>query len=415
MQEQLKTIEDLLAKRDIKKAEVALAKLLRSELTAPDRASILILRARARLLSARPADAIADLQEARSLEVLDFSTPELLELHADTHFARFELASVGFADRNDATEAQNTYRQAVEQFPDYPNIGWLHYQLGRVLLTANQVEEALDCFQKALLSISHVGALTAYCYERLGFVAFYEQRNLNQAIGFLNRSADTYPVGENRAWLVPLHLLRSRVLRDMHKHEQAIQAAELALSIATQLENRQALAEALFTTAELMQDIEGREREVINLLQQFTQTSKKPLGVDVTWSRAHEMLADAYFKQGQYDSAITAYQSALQYNPYHPWEISLYYRMACSYYQQRDYENSIKAVNRIFEAAKEEGQQVSDYRVYDVLGNAQFALGKYDKAVEAYHTALEIAPPNAQNVEKIRKYYETATQRSSAL
>jgi tetratricopeptide (TPR) repeat protein len=123
------------------------------------------------------------------------------------------------------------------------------------------------------------------------------------------------------------------------------------------------------------------------------------------------MLGDASYKLGQYENAITAFQTALQFNPYHPWEISIYYRMAVSYYQQRDYDNVVKTIKRIFETAQAEGQPISDYRVYEVLGNAQFALNKYDKAAEAYARFLEIAPPNAQNLDKTREYYQFATQR----
>ncbi|NWF69678.1 MAG: tetratricopeptide repeat protein [Chloroflexi bacterium] len=413
MQEHLKTIEGLLTKREIKKAEILIAKHLRVDLVLSERLALLTLRARARLLSARQEDALADLQEIAALSPAQRQSAAFQELYADCRFARFELASVGFADRNDATEARTAYRTIIKAFPDYENLGWVYYQLGRVLLTSNEVNEALHCFQQALLTPSTLSALTAYCYERLGFVAFYEERNLNKAYSFLNRAIDTYPGSEDRAWLVQLHLLRSRVLRDMRQSEAALKAAENAVAIAASAgsENRSSLAEALFTAGELMLELEGRERDAINLLQQFIQISKKPLGVDVTWSRLHEMLGDAHFRQSQYEEAVAAYRSALQFNPYHPWEISLYYRIACSYYQQRDYENAVRAVQRLFETAAQEGQPVSDYRVYDVLGNAHFALGKYDKAVESYQRALEIAPPNAQNIDKIRMYHEFATQR----
>ena len=64
MLEQLQTIDDLLLKRDIKKAEVLIARLLRSEQSLQGRARMLILRARARLFSARVDDALEDLQKA---------------------------------------------------------------------------------------------------------------------------------------------------------------------------------------------------------------------------------------------------------------------------------------------------------------------------------------------------------------
>lgn len=414
MQEQLHAIEALLNKREIKKAEILIAKCLRSDFNKQEQAKLLLFRARARLLSARPEDSIDDLLKVRSLILDDFEVPPILELLGDCYFARFELASVGFAERSDAQQAQHAYQRIVDNFPNYANLGWVYYQLGRILLTENQHEAAEDFFRNALFAPSNVSALTAYCYERLGFIAFYEWRDADKALGFLNKAVDTYPIADDRIWLVQVHILRSRVLREMRNYQQALAVAEMALAVASMDsgEDKMGLSEALITTGELLSEIEGREREVINFLQQFLQVSKKPLGVDVTWSRVHEMLGDAYFKLGQYEAAVSAYNAVLQYNPYYPWEVSLYYRIARCLYQQRDYLRAIEAIDRMLKAAEAEGQRVEDYRVYDVLGNAQFALGKYDKAAEAYRTALRIAPANADNLDKIKTYYHFAQELS---
>jgi tetratricopeptide (TPR) repeat protein len=411
MQDQLPIIDTLLAKREIRKAEVLIAKLLRLDLAHSERAQILTRRARTRLLSARPDDAIDDLLSIRA-ESAD--PPSLLELLGDCYFERFELASVGFADRQDTVQAERAYREILDRFPDYDNAGWVHYQLGRVLLTQRQIELAASCFQQALLSPSHLSALTAFCYERLGFIAFYETRDLNKALTFLSKAVDTYPANESRIWLVQVHILKSRVLREMRRYETALHEAETALTVASESgpENKAALAEALLTTGELLSDMGGREKDVVACLQQFLQITKKPLGVDVTWSRVHEMLGEAYFRLGQHESAVSAYYAALQFNPDHPWEMSVYYRIARSYYQQHAYEKSIETIRHMLKAAETEGQLVNDYRVYDILGNAQFALKRYDKAAEAYQTALRIAPPNAEDLDKIKMYWQYAADLS---
>jgi tetratricopeptide (TPR) repeat protein len=132
--------------------------------------------------------------------------------------------------------------------------------------------------------------------------------------------------------------------------------------------------------------------------------------VDVTRARVYEMLGDAYFRQGQYDLSVTAYQSVLQFNPDYPWEVSLFYRMARGFYQQQAFEKTVESIQRMLRAAKMEGQSITDYRVYDVLGNAYFALKQYDKAMDAYLEALRIAPSNAEELEKIRMYYQFAQE-----
>ncbi len=417
MQDQRRTIETLLERREVKKAEVLIAKVMRSDLTPDEQAQLLVLRARARLLSARPDDAIADLMTAHSISAEILAAADKIELLGDCYLARFELASVGFTDRNDSGQALTFYRQILDNYSFYENIGWIHYQMGRILLAENNVENATTSFHDGLMTASHVKALTAYCYERLAFIAFYDARDLNKAAAYIGKAIDTYPAYEDQNWLVQVHNLRSTILRAMRRYEDALRAAETALAVASLNagENRHGLAEALLTTGELLAQFEGRERDVITHLQQFTQISKKPLGVDVTWSRVHEMLGDAYFKTGQYSAAVAAYQAALQFNPYHPWEESLHYRIARSFYQQGDYEHTVTALQRMLDAAKAEGQSISDYHIFDVLGNAQYALGRYDEALSAYRTALAMAPPNADNLDKIKTYHDFAQELSRPL
>jgi tetratricopeptide (TPR) repeat protein len=412
MMQQLAQVDSFLDKGDIKRADVAIAKLLRSSLSSQLRAHTLLRRARARLLSARPEEAIDDLLAAQSIVPAEFESPALLELLADCYFARFELASMGFADRGDRSQAQQIYEHILEHFPKYDNLGWIHYQLGRILLASNHTPEAAEHFQAALLSPGSISGLTAFCYERLGFIAFYEWRDPEKALGLLNRAVDTYPSASEQGWMVQVHILRSRVLRAMSNYGGALAAAETALNVAygSGQENRRALTEALLMVGELLSELDGRERDVIYHLQQFVQAARRPPGVDVTWSRVYEMLGNAYFKIGQYDNAIVAYRSVLQFNPDYPWETSLYYRIARCYYQQRAYVEAVETVHQILKAAKSDNHDVNEYRVYDILGSAEFALGHYQKASEAYQKALQLAPGGAENIDKIRTYLELAQQ-----
>ena len=69
----------------------------------------------------------------------------------------------------------------------------------------------------------------------------------------------------------------------------------------------------------------------------------------------------------------------------------------------------------MLQAAAEDGQSISDYRVYNILGNAYFALKQYDQALQTYKQALEIAPPNAENLDKLKQYYRFAEELSGAV
>ncbi len=405
-------IDALLRKREIKKAEIQIARALNKPATNGEYAALLTMRARAKLYTGRPEGALDDLMRAHEMAPALKSDPVWNELLADSHLARYELSAVGFAERADAQQAETLYRDIISAFPTHENLGWVNYQLARVLLVTNRVPEAVESFQRALVTPSTVAALTSYCYERLGFVAFYEQRDAHQALTFIEKAVQTYPASEDRGWLVQTYLLRGRILRDTHKLKAAIQAAEaaIAIALAVKSESRQTQREALFTAAEILSRARGTEQRVIEVIDQFFQRSRKPQTIDVTWSRAYEMLADAYAQLGKHEPAISAYLASLQFNPYHPWEVFIYIKIAKSSYQLGDYERTIQAVRRALDVAKAETQPV-DFQVYDLLGSAYYAIGQYENAIAAFDDALRRAPIADTSLTKIRQYRAYAASR----
>lgn len=398
------TLEGLIQERDIKKAEIVIARLLRSASSAEENTRILIYRARVRLLAARPGEALDDLKSAGVVDAVQSLPPELLELVGDCYLSKFELAPAGFAERSDARQADVIYSQLAHEYPEYDNLGWVYYQHGRVCLILDRVEQAQRCFREALFSPSHVTALTAFCYERLGYLAFYELRQPRLAITLLNKAVDTCPATGSRLWLIQLHLLRSRVLAETQP-DTAILAAQTALKMASD-EMLPARAEALFVLGELLFK-RSRITEATGVLQQFLQSGKSPQGIDVTWSRAYEMLGDAYFDMERYEAALSAYQNVLVFNPYHPWEEAIQYRISRCYYFMKDYARAASTVNTVISRLQAEGNPVKDYRLYHVLGDACFALGRFQDSGQAYRIALEMAPSGI-DVTPIRSYYEQA-------
>ncbi len=412
MSDQLHHIDALLNAHEVKKAEVAIARLLRADPSADTRTHLLLRRARARLIGHHPDDALEDILAARALQPEEADTPETLALLGDIYFGRFELSPVGFTERNDANKALELYHQIIKTAPDYDNIGWVYYQKGRVLLTADRTGEAIACLQEALLQPSQVTALTAFCYERLGFIHLFERRDPSAALSFLDRAAVTYPPSEPESWLGQLHILRSRALREQGEYTEALEAAEKALHVMAKLgsEMRDGQQDAHLAASEILVRLPGREAEAAEHLQQFLQLGKKPLGVDVTWSRVNELLGDMLFRIERYEAAIEAYNNALAFNPYHPWETTIYYQIARGYYHLRAYEKTIATAELIVQAVAEENEELSDYRVYHLLGNAHFALEAYQSAVEAYQKAVDLAPPQADDRDKIQTYLRFAQE-----
>ncbi|MBE0691247.1 MAG: hypothetical protein IH587_14100, partial [Anaerolineae bacterium] len=58
-------------------------------------------------------------------------------------------------------------------------------------------------------------------------------------------------------------------------------------------------------------------------------------------------------------------------------------------------------------------QTISDYRIFDILGSAHFALKHYVAAHEAYEMALNLAPSNASDLDKIKRYHQFAQELST--
>ena len=119
-----------------------------------------------------------------------------------------------------------------------------------------------------------------------------------------------------------------------------------------------------------------QEVAAIPLLEEFLQLSKQPPGIDVSWARAHELLGEAYFRCARYQDAVHAYRLALHHNPYSPWSSTLRYQLACAYYQSGDYDRTCECLGQLIAAEADEGGAIQDFRVYDLLGNAHFALGQ---------------------------------------
>ena len=402
----LEEVWRLIQHGDIKRAEVLVARILRDAEEYAEQASALLARAQCKLLSGRPQEALEDWEQARAIASAIAEQPASLELRADAHFALYELSSVGFAGHEGQEASARLYRQLINEHPDYANRGWLHYQLGRVLLTANRIEEANAQFQKASTSPSHLRALPAYCNERLAFVAYYEERDLPRALGYLEQALRRYPAQSSRGWLVEILLMRARVTLELGRLPIARHSLDEALRIADGQSPQR--PPTLYAAAEILMKMPTQEAAAIPLLEEFLQLSKQPPGIDVSWARAHELLGEAYFRSARYQDAAYAYRHALHHNPYSPWSSTLRYQLACAYYQCGDYDRTCECLGRLITAEADEGGAIRDFRVYDLLGNAHFALGRYDEALASYSHALSLTPPHTQESAQIRRYHDYA-------
>lgn len=410
----LTEIDRHLEQGDTKQAEIMIARRLRrDDLDSTGRSVLLLRRARVRLYSEKPDDALADLREAFALGPSLMDEPEVRELLADVHFARFELAPLGFADRADADHALELYRALIREQPDYPNRGWVSYQTGRVLLSENQADEAVEMFRAALNEPSWIASLRSLCYERLGFVELFERRNPAGALAYFAQAIEAYPPGENSGWLVQLHILRSRALREQKDYVGALDAARRALRAVDRSapDYRLAYCEAHLAVGEALAHFRGREEDAIDHLVRFLQLSRRPLGVDVTWGRVYETIGALCLRLGRFDAAAEAFDTALAYNPYHPLGDTLQLQIARACYDHGDPVRAAQTLEALCAAADAEGDAILDYRVFSLLGDSYAAQGLYPRAIEAYAQALALIPGSGPEYAALRQAYEAALGR----
>lgn len=404
MQTNTNEIENMLANGEVKKAEIRLAQLMRLEVSDSDRPQLLLLRARAKLLGEHADEAIEALTQAIEYKSALLRSSAFQELMGDCYFAHFEQASLGFADRNDLLRARDIYASLLQQNPSYLNRGWIYYQLGRIAIALDEINIAENLFQQALLSPNTTSSVTAYCYERLGFIAFYEKNLNDEALAYLRQAVDTYPSAASHRWLVQVHMLQGRIFKHLDDFSAALHALDMALEIASENADldRATLAEALLAKAEVMSHFGGNEKDILNYLQQFIQVARKPVGIDVTWSRVSEMMGSIYIRLGNTEEGIASLEASLRYNPDHPWATSVYLQIARGAYQLKEYRRVIKTLDHI-----PDSRNHPDFRVYELLGNAYFALREYAASIEAYDIALEHAPTE-DTIHSIRQYRELA-------
>jgi len=112
---------------------------------------------------------------------------------------------------------------------------------------------------------------------------------------------------------------------------------------------------------------------------------------------------------------LSAFEAALVYNPYTPWETSLHYRLARSAYQAGEYRRALKALERLLHATHADGDAVTDYRIYMLLGSSHYALNHYAEAVDAYAVALEMTPLHDPDRLLIQQYHQRASELAGRL
>ncbi len=117
-------------------------------------------------------------------------------------------------------------------------------------------------------------------------------------------------------------------------------------------------------------------------------------------------VADRHIDKGDYRSAITAFQKAIELNPKNE---AAYFGLGYCYNQLADYQNAIKFYKKYIEL--DSGYDAA----YNNLGNAYRALNDYPTAFTNYQKALALNPNNATVNFSLGCYYSELNDHYNAI
>lgn len=399
----LESIRTAIDKGDHRRAQQLINKLPPNTLDHPE---VILLRARYAYLTHDYTECI------HLLTPIADTSPLALDLIASAYFARYQTAPIGHARRSDADHALKYYHLLINTYPKFDDIAWAHYHMGMVLNTLDQKESACACFRNSLNLPAKNNLIKSYAYERLADYEFYVQRDFKQAFHLLDLALAVHSQPQDTRWTIDAYLFRARIQQVLKQPDETFQSIETAIQHARAYfrDDTTELAEILFVSAELLAQVEVYEEQSARYMEEYLRLRPKPDGIDVSWSRGNEIIANVRFAEGHYEEALNAYRATLEYNPYHPWHLNIYYQIALCYYQQAKYQKSIDTIQQLLNIAHRDNIIMSDYRVYDVLGSAQFALGNFREASESYREALNLTPPQPNVIDKIKLYWHYSLQ-----
>lgn len=395
--------------QDPQKADVQISRFLRNRAVDPEmREALLILQARAKLKLGRPQEALDALSSAEIREASAALPAATLELFGDALLIRFELAPVGFADHIDLENARTAFEIILQSQPDYDNIAWIYYQLGRIALICDDVDNAEKYFNSGLKAKTIDSLTRVFCFERLGYIAHYEKRDPVLADQFIGQALALEASRIDLIWLTELLLMRSRIQKEFNIGAAIASAREAVKCVSEETnKSRKLLAEGLLNLAELLFMDNHSPDSIVDVLERFFKVSKQPIGIDVTWSRAFELLGASYSAMGRYSEAIRAFQNSLASNPYHPWEEALLYSIGHNYYQLSAFEAVIQHFEGLIAKSRISRNSTEGYQTYHLLANSYFVLRHYSEAIAAYEEAIAVAPEGA-DLGEARKNLELA-------
>ena len=286
--------------------------------------------------------------------------------------------------------ALETFKQVTITAPKFPDA---HYHLGLVYYQKAQFREAVAAFKQTLKFLPRdVEALV-----NLG-LAYYRTEEVTQAVTAYQTALEIQP--HNVEALNNLGL----AYQELGQVEEAIAAYREALRLRPDLPEVQAnLATAMelqrgtYSLAAYRHYRTGMQLKRAGQTEAAVAAWKQAIAESPRYRLAHLQLAETYFEGGVYERAISAYLAALELHPdaraviesrsyNRSDDADIFYNLGNSYLYARKLESAISAYQRAVEINPKLASAWAN------MGTVLLELERIDAAIAACENALEIVP-----------------------
>lgn len=237
-------------------------------------------------------------------------------------------------------------------------------------------------------------------FARMNLVRIYRnQRNFDKAIETAKTALELY---SDKMTPYQRQMIKCDMANCMIQAGQHDSAEKVCLQV---LEENPNNLDVTFALA-LVYQMTGRYQSAISRYRQFLMTQRDEkrhtrfnlLIVDTYTSsdKAWNNMGLCYQKTGQLDSAINAYQKAVEENP----ESNVFYKNLSHVYLQK---GEIDKARNVLEEAV--GLDIADYTVYFRLGDIHLRKGELRFALEDYQKVIELNPNNISAYNRLGKVF----------
>lgn len=327
----------------------------------------------------------------------------LHHLYGNIHLQR--RREVDPEDEAALSEATAHYVAILRQFPSYQQLGQVHQLLARCLLYTENWQGAIDHARRAQ-QLPAPPLSRAEALEHLGEAYLYGYQDFDAANqcfdAALQLAAGLPPSNENA--LVYLDLAQS--FSDVRQYPEsadfarraldALSAERVGFRTSLQLRALWLLADTLFK--------QGQDVAALQHCLHALQLVPAVEGFNHHWlSYLHFMVADLQAEppRNQWQKAISHFQQSLELAPDKSPAL-IYAKLGQCYYGLKDYRNAIHYLRLALDTPQ--GTQPPAYLTNYSLAHAEYALADHVSAARHFRKALELAPEDSPEREKMKKF-----------